>query len=108
MDEPINAIYTQIKLSSIGKIKACAVRGMLRIDPMEEDEDEAQPISANDEMINTILVMTHQNILAIQKLTNNVYIIKRDTCVKSIIKNDNNIYNYYLSHFCVSFSFEYV
>lgn len=58
MDEPVNAIYTQVNLSFLRKIKVRVFYDEMRNDSMEDDEDEAQPIPANDEVINTIIKMT--------------------------------------------------
>lgn len=65
MDEPVNAIYTQVNLSFLRKIKVCVFYGEMRNDSMEDDEDEAQPIPANDEVINTIIEMNRHNTLVI-------------------------------------------
>lgn len=55
MDELVDAIHTQANRSYLVKVNFRVFRGELRFKPMEEDEDEAQPISSNDEVINIIL-----------------------------------------------------
>lgn len=68
---------------------------------MEDDEDEAQPIPANDEVINTIIEMNRHNTLVIQNLVKDVATIKKNTVRKAIIKKDDKNGNQQLSHFCV-------
>lgn len=47
IDKPVDGIHTQINSPSLNKIKLCVFHGELRNYTMEEDEEEAHPISAN-------------------------------------------------------------
>lgn len=88
-EENVDSVHNHINSTCLRKIKVCIVRGKLKNDFIEEDEETIVYSITNEKVMNDILI-SHETSFVVQKDFQGCYFLHKELKGKAIVGNNDS------------------